>query len=170
MEQKKWEKDQTPYVVFICTKCQQYSYVKTTQKTKKCLRCGRTHQVKNILDKGEVVYGMTEAVNKVIQLQNSLGEAQFSTENEFIVSLNNQIIQKAPKPLERMEDYEEKFQQCLTKLSSKYSRFPLHLMEIMAQNYEIPPSELKLLINKSLKNGILQSTGKEKSYFTLVKR
>lgn len=169
MEQKKWEKNQTPYVVFNCTKCKQHSYVKTTQKTKKCLRCGRIHQVKNILDKGEIVYGMTEAVNKVKQLQNSLGEAQFSTENEFIMSLNNQIIQKAPKPLERMEDYEEKFQHCLTKLSSKYSRFPLHLIEIMAQDYEIPPSELSLLINKSIKKGILQSTEKEKSYFTLVK-
>ncbi len=168
MEQKKWEKDQTPYVVFICTRCKQYSYVKTTQKTKKCLRCGRTHQVKNILDKGEIVNGMTKAVNKVKQLQNSLGEAQFSTENEFIVSFNNQIIKKAPKPLEKMEDYEEKFQQCLTKLSSNYSRFPLHLIEILAQDYEIPPSELKLLIKKSIKNGILQST-KKKSYFTIVK-
>ena len=169
MEQKRWEKDQTPYVVFICTKCQQYSYVKTTQKAKKCLRCGRTHQVKNILDKGEIVYGMTEAVNKVKQLQNSLGQAQFSTENEFIVYLNNQIIQKVPKPLERLEDYEERFQQCLKKLSSKYSRFPLYLIEIIAQDYEIPPSEISLLINKSIKNGILQSTEKEKSYFTLVK-
>ena len=169
MEQKKWEKDQTPYLVFICTKCQQYSYVKTTQKTKKCLRCGRNHQVKNILDKEEIVYGMTEAVNKVKQLQNSLGEAQFSTENEFIVSLDNQITQKAPKPLERMEDYEEKFQQCLTKLSSKFRKFPLHLIEIMAQDYEIPPLEIRLLINKSIKNGILQFTEKEKSYFSLVK-
>ncbi|MHA2429410.1 MAG: DUF1922 domain-containing protein [Promethearchaeota archaeon] len=170
MEQKKWEKDQTPYVVFICTKCQQYSYVRNTQKTKKCLRCGRTHQVKNILDKGEIVYGMTEAVNKVKQLQNSLGEAQFSTETEFIVSINNRIIKKVSKPIERIGDFDGKFRKCLTELSSLYSRFPLHLIKIMARDYEIPPSELKLLINKYLKNGVLQSTGKEKSYFTLVKR
>ncbi|MFX0026843.1 MAG: DUF1922 domain-containing protein [Candidatus Hermodarchaeota archaeon] len=170
MEQKKWEKDQTPYVIFVCSKCKQYSYVRITQKTKRCLRCGRTHQVKSILDKGEIVYGMTEAVNKVKQLQNFLGEAQFSTENEFIVSLNNEIIEKIPKPLKRTVDFEEKFQKCLIELSLKYRRFPLHLINIMAQDYGIPSSELKLLIKKSIKNGILQTTGKEKSYFTLLKK
>ncbi|MFX0019555.1 MAG: hypothetical protein ACFFAK_13115 [Promethearchaeota archaeon] len=166
MEQRKWEKDQTPYVVFICTKCQQYSYVKTTQKTKKCLRCGRIHQVRNILDKGEIVYGMTEAVNKVKQQQNSLGEAQFSIENEF-------ILFSAPKALsdkltsKEKEDYTLTFQALLNTLASRYKKFPAYMIEILAKDYDIPPLELKLLIRRSIKNGVLKYT--EKAYFTLLK-
>jgi hypothetical protein len=90
-------------------------------------------------------------------------------ENEFVGSIDNEIMKLTPKSLERIGDFEERFQKCLIELSSKYRRFPLYLIKIMAQNYEIPPSELKLLINKSIKNGILQSTSKENSYFTLTK-
>jgi len=166
MEQKRWEKDKTPYVVFICTKCQQYSYMKTTQKTKKCLRCGRIYQVKKVLDKGEIVYGITEAVNKMKHQQNSLGDAQFSTENEFILysgpeALSDKLTSKKNK------DYTVLFQTLLNSLASTYKKFPAYMIEILAQDYGIPPLELKLLIRRFIKNGVLKYTGK--AYLTLLK-
>ena len=69
-------KDESNYIVFSCTKCHQYSYVKTTQKTKKCLRCNRTHQVQTLLGSGEIVKGMTAAVERVKVLQNELAEKE----------------------------------------------------------------------------------------------
>ena len=151
MEHKKWEKDSTPYLVFTCSKCKQYSYVKTTQKTKKCLRCGRTHQVKNILDKGEIVNGMSKAVNKVKELQNSLGKAQFSSEKEFVLHF-----------LKRFNSEESKnpyvlFQNVLEKLIAKYKKVPCYMVEILAQEYGIPASEIRLLALKYI--------GKETHWF-----
>ena len=161
MEQKRWEKDQTPYVVFPCNKCAQYSYVKTTQKTKKCLRCGRTHQVKNILDKGEIVYGMTEAVNKVKQQQNSLGEAQFSSEKEFVLHSPLKIVNDKFTS-EESKDSHKLFQNLLDKLVAKYNKVPYYMIEILAQEYGIPASEIRLIALKYI--------GKEKIYFSLEKK
>ncbi|MCK4859155.1 MAG: hypothetical protein KAS87_01200, partial [Candidatus Omnitrophica bacterium] len=88
MEEIAFKKDETPYLVFVCKKCRQYSYVKTVQKTKKCLRCGRTHQVKDILNLGEIVSGMTEAVNTVKRKQTELAIPEFRSEGDFVVATN----------------------------------------------------------------------------------
>ncbi len=40
-------------------------YAKTTQKTKKCLRCGCSHNVSTVINSGVIVKRMTEAVNMV---------------------------------------------------------------------------------------------------------
>ena len=40
-------------------------YAKTTQKTKKCLRCGCSHKVSTVINSGVIVKRMTEAVNMV---------------------------------------------------------------------------------------------------------
>ena len=88
MEEIAFKKDESPYLVFTCKKCRQYSYVKTTQKTKKCLRCGRTHQVKDILSLGEIIYGMTAAVEVVKQKQTELAIPEFRSEGDFVVITN----------------------------------------------------------------------------------
>ena len=88
MEEITFRKDETPYLVFACKKCRQYSYVKTVQKIKKCLRCGRTHQVKDILNLGEIVSGMTEAVNTVKRRQTELATPEFRSEGDFVVATN----------------------------------------------------------------------------------
>ena len=65
MEEAAFKKDETPYLIYESSKCRQFMYVKTTQKGKKCLRCGRTHVVSKIIDSGEIVYGMSAAVAEV---------------------------------------------------------------------------------------------------------
>ncbi len=156
MEHKKWEKDSTPYLVFTCSKCKQYSYVKTTQKAKKCLHCGRTYQVKTILNKGEIVCGMTEAVNKVKERQNSLGQAQFSSEKDFVLNSLAKTVNK------KSEDSNLLFQKSLDKMVAKYKKVPYYIIEILAQECGIPVSEIKLLALKYI--------GRDKIYFSLEKR
>ena len=99
MEEIAIKKDETPYLIFACKKCKEYSYVKTTQKTKKCLRCGRTHQVQRILNDGEVVCGMTEAVNSVKRKQNELAIPEFRSGSDFVVSINNIATPRSKKKL-----------------------------------------------------------------------
>ena len=159
MEHKKWEKDSTPYLVFMCNKCKQYSYVKTTQKTKKCLRCGRTHQVKNVLGKGEIANGMIEAVNKVKERQNSLGEAQFSSEKEFVLHSLAKVVKKNS---EEIKDSNLLFQKALDKMVANYKKVPYYIIEILAQEYGIPVSKIKLLALKYIR--------KEKIYFSLEEK
>lgn len=162
MEDATWKKDINPYVIFICTKCHQYLYAKTTQKTKKCLRCRKTYKVILILNNGERVYGISNAIKRVKELQNALGASQFSTENEF--SICSKI--KAKKDLSRAGDeYESLFIDLLKELSSKYKEFPFYMMELMAQECHIPPMELKILIRKFVKEKKLILISKKTHYY-----
>ena len=165
MEETAFKKDETPYFVFVCKKCRQYSYVKTTQKTKKCLRCGHTHQVKDILSLGEIIYGMTEAVNTVKRKQTELAIPEFRSEGDFVVASNkfptrtpvkkNKRKVLSDKDSDKNIDFKEQFNEILLKLSKLYDKFPKYMLEIMAENYGIPALELKLLIKNFKKQGIL---------------
>jgi len=177
MEEITFKKDETPYLVFTCKKCRQYSYVKTTQKTKKCLRCGHTHQVKDILDLGEVVYGMTAAVDTVKQKQTELATPEFRSEGDFVVATNKfptrTPVKKSKRKVlpdkdsDKTIDFEEPFSEILLELSKLYGKFPKYMLEIMAENYGIPALELKLLIKSYKKQGILTVLKNEGFYYQL---
>jgi len=164
MNEQGFTKDTAPYLVFECSKCQQYSYVKITQKTKKCLRCGCSYQVKLIVNSGVIVNGMTAAVNKVKELQNTLGSPQFRTESEFTIPSQTpkQPSQLHFKPHtiqatsnDGVENYLEAFNVLLRELSHQYSSFPLYMIEVMALNFEIPILILQHLIRRSIANKTL---------------
>ena len=177
MEENAFKKDETPYLVFVCKKCHQYSYVKTTQKTKKCLRCGRTHQVKDLLRLCEIVNGMTEAVNTVKKKQTELAIPEFRSEGDFVVATNkfstrtpikkskNKVLSN--KDSNKIIDFKEQFIEILLELSKLYGKFPKYMLEIMAENYEIPALELKLLIKSFKKQGILTELKNENFYYQL---
>jgi len=178
MEEIAFKKDESPYLVFTCKKCRQYSYVKTTQKTKKCLRCGRTHQVKDILSLGEIVYGMTAAVEVVKQKQTELAIPEFRSEGDFVVAMSKTPtripVKKSKKVLSNKDndknisfDFKEQFTEVLLELSKLYGKFPKYMLEIMADNYGIPAVELKLLIKSFKKLGILTVLKNKDFYFQL---
>ena len=169
MEDVGFNKDETPYLVFACKKCQEYSYVKTVQKTKKCLRCGRTHQVRDILDTGEEVIGMTEAVNAVKRKQNEIAIPEFRSGGDFVVATNT-----ITRPISRVDakiqedreiNYNQKFTEMLVELSNLYKRFPKYLLEIKAEDYQIPPIELKSLIRNAKKSGMLIKNEDDDTYY-----
>ncbi len=174
MEDVGFKKDETPYLVFACKKCQEFSYVKTVQKTKKCLRCGRTHQVRDILSDGEEVIGMTEAVNAVKRKQNEIAIPEFRSGGDFVVAVNTIVAPKpkvkAIKSEEQENNYTEKFNEMLLELSSLYNRFPKYLLTIMADDYGIPLSELSVLISEFTHNNTLIVVEEAESYFRVVKK
>ena len=172
MEETTFKKDETPYLVFTCRKCHQFVYVKTTHKTKKCLRCGRTHQVSSLTE-GVTVYGMTAAVDTVKRKQTELAIPEFRSDGDFIVTTNRNVGSKIRvnrvKNKDQENNYDEKFNGMLIELSKLYGKFPKYLLEIMADNYGIPNSELTMLINESKKKGSLIVVKEADFYFKVAK-
>ena len=170
MDVNTFEKDKTSYLVFACKQCQQYSYVKTTQKTKKCLRCGRSHQVKRILSEGQIVYGMTQAVNTVKQKQNELAVPEFRSHGDFIIttntiSNNTNTISPSAKKIKNKTESIIKFKALLHELSNLYDKFPAYMLEIMAENSGISSHELPHLIKTFKKRGYLILLKDEDFYY-----
>jgi len=160
VEEATWKKDETPYLIFECAKCKQYLYVKTTQKGKKCLRCGRNHTVSNILNSGEIVSGMTAAVETVKKRQDEFGKKELGHTPQFRAFGDFAVAVKKSKNLsvvddESSEETARKFNKMLKEISSNYKDFPLYTIEIMADRYGIFNSELKKLIKTFQKKGIL---------------
>ncbi|MFX0021521.1 MAG: hypothetical protein ACFE9S_04295 [Candidatus Hermodarchaeota archaeon] len=161
MEDKVWERDTTPYILFRCERCRQYTYVKTIQKSKKCVRCGYTQKVSKIRNYGKVVKGISKVVELVKQKQNEIAIKELGSEPEFRTS-GDFIIAGMPKRQDIIvngysdnEDYLERFKQMLSNISESYNSFPYYIIEIMAENYGIPHPEVKLLTRKLQKQGSL---------------
>jgi hypothetical protein len=163
MEHEGWKRDENPYVIFTCSKCKQYMYVKATQKTKKCLRCGRQHKVSSIINSGEIVKGMTTAVDSVKKLQNELAIHELGTTPELRAA-DDFTVKNRPKDSlefkihtskEEEDDDSDKFKRMLQEISSSYTTFPYYVFEMMAESLSISSSELKLLVKTYLKKGIL---------------
>ena len=160
MEETGWKKDQNPYLIFTCCKCKQYMYVNATQKTKKCLRCGKQHKVSAILNSGEIVKGMTKAVEMVKIRQNELAiketgnKPELRAANNFTVENKQQKFFNIDNPNDD-NDLLTKFQKMLQEISCSYNVFPYYVLEIMAENVDIPLSEIKILAKSFQKKGIL---------------
>jgi tRNA G26 N,N-dimethylase Trm1 len=168
MEQKGWEKDQNPYLIVTCLKCKQYMYVKTTQKTKKCLRCGRQHTVSKIISLGEIVKGMTKAVEMVKTRQNELAVKELGSVTEFRADYDFTVRSRSKKiidigNLKDNNNFSNRFTKMLQEISGSYTTFPFYVLEIMAENFRIPLSELKILVKTFQKKGILIRS-KDNSY------
>ncbi|MFX0167311.1 MAG: DUF1922 domain-containing protein [Candidatus Hodarchaeota archaeon] len=159
-EETTWKKDETPYLIFQCAKCKQYLYTKTTQKGKKCLRCGRNHTVSIILNSGEIVNGMSAAVEMVKKRQNELGKKELGHSPELRAFGDFTVAVKKSEDRIRdgdgsSEDTIRQFEKMLKEIYSTYKKFPLYIIEIIADNYGIPASELEVLTRSFQKKGIL---------------
>lgn len=176
MESPKWKKDTSPYIVYTCLKCGQYSYVKSTQKTKKCLRCNRTHQVKNITW-GVVVKGMSAAIETVKEKQNTLAIKELGehpdlhTHTDFCIASAkgenmSKSMKKGNKTIQEGEDYEGKFREGLEQLSKIYTQIPDYLVKMMVEEKLIPFNEGELLIKKFVQLGTLIPL--KNNYFKII--
>ncbi len=161
MGDKAWERDTTPYILFACEKCHQYTYAKSTQHSKRCVRCGYTHKVNKISQRGEIVYGISKAVELVKQKQDELAVKELGSKPEFRTS-GDFIFTGKVKPQKIIVDdysgddgYLDRFCQMLSNISETHNSFPYYIIEIMAENYGIPQAEVKLLTRKLQKRGHL---------------
>ncbi|MFX1257043.1 MAG: DUF1922 domain-containing protein [Promethearchaeota archaeon] len=162
-ENLSWKKDTTPYIVFKCEKCNQHLYAKKTQKTKKCLKCGRIYQIKNVKNVEAIVKGMTNAVNKVKEKQNELAIKELGclpdlrTSNDFFITFKSSKTPQRKNNFSKTETLKnnssENFKHLLLTLSHAYKKFPGYMIQLMAEDYDISPKELKILIKKFIKEG-----------------
>ena len=159
MEKAEWKKDETPYLVFRCHTCKRYLYVKTIQKSKKCPRCGHTHTVSTILKSGEIINGLTNAIKTVKEKQNEVALKEMGNPLEFRGSQDFKIVRKQKiksyQPNDRGGQLTETFKRMLIDLSKTYKEFPYYILEVIADNYGIPDSEIKMLTRYFLKQGFL---------------
>ena len=134
-------------------------YVKTTQKTRKCLRCGRQHKVVNIITTGEIVEGMTEALNRVKQKQSEFGGngPELRSSNDFKTSNKIRYV-SPPKNVKVVinDDYSAEFEKLLSELSKSYKKFPYYVLEILGEDFNIPENELKIVFQNCVVNGIIR--------------
>ena len=150
MEDQNWKRDDKPYLVFLCKKCKQYSYVKLGQKSKTCLRCGKRYQVSRIVSSGEIIKGITNALNYVKEKQNELifksnnNHSELRTENDFVIAINHkgQYNQKLKESEINDNNLPNLFENMLNKLSCLYKVFPRFMIELMAEEYHIPKIDL----------------------------
>ena len=169
MEEATFKKDETPYLIFACKKCNQFMYVKTSQKGKKCLRCGRNHVVSSILDSGEIVKGMTAAVEEVKKKQNEFAISELGNTSEFRAMTDFKITgfsSQYDEAKKKQKDYSIQFTTMLKKISLTYERFPEYVINVMADNFKIPQAELRLLEKEFLIKGILKRL--DDRYYTII--
>ena len=165
------EKDKTPYLVFPCSKCNQFLYSKLTQKTRKCLRCGKIYTISSIKMKGEIINGLSNAFKYVKEKQNEIAidtsgsELKFNAFNDFSIAGKTKNVDETPfKPIlkaDQDEDYENQFILLLQKISNMYKEFPIYLIELMADEFKIPISLIESLINRlKVKGKLIPLSGK----------
>jgi hypothetical protein len=170
MENIRFKKEKTTFIVFPCINCKQYMYVKETQKTKKCLRCGFSHQVSTIKNSGDHIKGMTKAVETVIKNQEKLAIdeygilPEFRTSNDFIITKKKSSISKVIIKNDKEVDNISKFKKLLLEISKSYSEFPLYVIELKAESYGLKGTEIKKLIRKLEKQGQLIKGKKFNNY------
>jgi hypothetical protein len=161
------KKDKKPYIIFKCPNCEQYMYVKPSQKSKKCLRCEKTYSVEKIKIhfKVEIVKGMSNAVERVKDLQNQFAiknlkeKPKLKSQNTFFTPTNiNSTHIRNKKTIETMQKntLERQFTELLEVLSEQFNEFPKYMIELMAKEYDIEQKDLEILIRTFLKNGKLE--------------
>jgi len=178
LKEKGWTRDKTPYLVFCCKKCHQYSYVKISQKTKKCLRCGSVHQVSSIMSNGDIVKGMTNALELVKKKQGEFKRnPQFEVDDSFKINIEQESGVKKQKSPDQIgprrkitfvgkeENYSLRFKQMLLELAKMYKSFPKYLIEMMADNYSIPKQEIPQLLRIMTSQGFLKYSKNQHHYF-----
>ena len=154
-------KDKTSYIVFSCNKCSQYIYVRSSQKFKKCVRCGYIHKLEKRIDHGEIIKGISNAVDLIKKKQNDLAinelgsEPEFRTLDDFTITQKVKLQKNNAKFNNEVSEYFEKFKIMVCDLSKTHNSFPYYAIEIMAENYGIPKSEVKLLTKRLLRKGFL---------------
>ncbi|MFX1236963.1 MAG: hypothetical protein ACFFAS_20075 [Promethearchaeota archaeon] len=171
MENTRWKKDTTSYYIFACFNCRNYLLVKTTQKGKKCLRCGKYHRVLDLDHVSEVVKGMTAAKDRLITLQNKLAIKELGEEPDF--HAESELIVNTPK--KKVRDFQSKgkttnefdiFKRILLELDRKFKLFPGYLIEMMAEERKISNIKCESLIKKCMNGKLL--VRKDNGYYQLL--
>ena len=175
-----FKKDETPYIVFLCMKCKQYLYVKTTQATKKCLRCRHNNKMSKAKSSGYIVNGLSLAIEAIKEKQNELafeklGESpDLRAEGVFVISVKNRkrqdvISKKHEKNTDGEINYTGIFKIMLNETFEEFKEVPFYVIELKAEDLEIPKKDIKLQMSKAIREGILIPL-KDNYYTSAIKK
>jgi hypothetical protein len=140
---------------------------------KKCLRCGAIYKVKRIINIGEIVNGLSNAIKKMKQRQHEIAIKQlgnipeFNSFQEFKIAKPQGKYKEESSYKENIDDLNSKFISILEEIQRHYSSFPLFVIQLKAEEYGIPKEELQILIKRYLLNGWLIKT--KEGHFTFKK-
>ena len=163
MEKDHWTKDENPYYIFTCEKCGRWLYVKMTQINKKCLSCRRNHKVNSIKNRSEMIKGITAASRRVKELQHELarkeqgGLPDLRTGYDFstIALTSNQLSSTGVSSTQSSNDMDHSNPLYKALLDIRFQSFPFYIIEMIAEELEIPKPDLKMLMQKFIKAKIL---------------
>ncbi|TXT57110.1 MAG: hypothetical protein BAJALOKI2v1_540012 [Promethearchaeota archaeon] len=162
-----FKKDEKPYLVFPCMKCGYYTYAKLSQRGKKCFRCGRNHQITKIRNLGEIVHGMSNAVETVKEKQNELAREELGNDPEF---RSKKSFRKRLTPAFESQNSEnsegskteggyEKFKNKLRNKTKHFAEFPGYVIQLIAEKCGLSRQEERQYILKLREEGFLKPIG-----------
>ncbi|TXT65427.1 MAG: hypothetical protein BAJALOKI1v1_430018 [Promethearchaeota archaeon] len=165
-DQKGIQKDKKPYIIFQCAKCRQYMYVKPAQKSKKCLRCGKMHSLQAIKEchQVDIVYGMSNALNRVKSLQNDFAlkyikaAPALQAQYQFSPIKKNNEANTVKKTAAQEKTKEEVVRILIMDLSHQYKEFPSYMLSMVAQEHNIDQKTLDGIIRHFIREKELIAT------------
>ena len=111
------------------------------------------------MGKGEIVKGMTAALNRVKELQNQLGgNPKLASQDGFSIAssgASTSFSQPQENEIKNEDDLYPAFLSLLIELSKSYKEFPYHLIELMADDKGISKSKIHSLVRKALRENAL---------------
>ncbi|MBD3353313.1 MAG: hypothetical protein GF364_17665 [Candidatus Lokiarchaeota archaeon] len=169
------------YIVFLCSKCHQYTYAKVDQKGKKCPRCRRFHKVTDV--KGTVVEGCTKAMRLVKKKQNEKFHSKTkdfkSTTPEITFKQKQQIFRvqsNSYKPIitKKNAQNEEEINQFINRILyfqrnehiHKNDGFPHYIFDMISTELGMSKNVEKRLVKTLRDRGILISLPSGNFYLT----
>lgn len=165
------------YIVFRCSKCEQYTYAKIDQKGKKCPRCRRNHKVEKL--PGEIVEGPTAAMEKVRYLQNTIITRKNRTflSSNPIVSFKRLNKKKEEKSKDKgmiksnMEIFIEKIYQFqINENINSSNGFPVFVLDVILKDLPFGKTERdRQIIKNKLENLNIYSIPLQNYVFLKIK-
>ena len=164
-------KNNTPirsYIVFICSKCHQYTYAKANQKGKKCPRCGRNHRISDIT--GEIVNSLKEAnilvrrrQEEFVENKGEKSQGLSSFTSGFILKRNSKTPSNFDFIINTNNNSENSYENFLLKLKQlkhNYSTLPENIFISYFTNNGLKSSEIKQYTLLALRDKIISEVNK----------
>ena len=161
----------TNYIIFACSKCNQYTYAKSDQKGKKCPRCGRGHVITEV--NGEIVESLVEASNLVRKLQsNFAGQKPRLESKSFGFSVLNQkkseeVVVNKKKSIEEGISYKE-YLICIKNLKAIYTEMPAHIYSMFLQKKGLSEAEINQFSSVAIKENKLSYFFRKNQKYYLI--
>lgn len=154
------KKDKTPYIVFACKKCNQYIYAKSSQKNKKCSRCGHAHRMSEMISSGTIVNGISNALCVIKNKQDELALKVQGSPPKLRPFDKRQIdLVSGQDALGSEKNSTSNFTKDLMAFFKIHEEIPKYAIELLAEQHKMSRPETNRLIRNFVEKGVLTPQG-----------